>query len=93
MSGRTSRRLAGEERGFGDVERGKGARGVLAFTEDAFKGRTREPNHITSSVHINREGLGFEGEGKRIIASGSERKRYLLVVVSVFVCMATVSSS
>lgn len=76
-------RLARDGGGGGDVERGcvRDGGGIkLAFAEHAVEGVAGEPNDVASGVHVERDGLGAEGEGQAVVAAGVQRKGDLKAV-------------
>lgn len=88
MDGGACTRLAGDGRGGADVERARiryGGGVVLSLAENTVERVTGEPHNITSSIHIQRYGLGTEGERQSIIAARSKREGDLAVRVAMVV--------
>lgn len=56
----------------------------FAFTKNAFKGLTREPNKVAAGIEIKRDTLRrvrAKSEGQSVITTWRERKRDLVMVV------------
>lgn len=52
----------------------------FTFAEDAFKRLAWEPNKVTAGVKVKRDGLGVEGEGKRVVTAWGQGEGHLTVV-------------
>ena len=89
MSGGASRGLARNQRGGGNIGRGKAAGGcgfVLAFAEDALERGAGKPDKVTAGVHVEGDGLGWVGakvEGEDVVAAWGEWEGNLTVAVAV----------
>ena len=55
---------------------------VFSFTEYTLEGGAGEPNDVASCVHINRESLRVESEGKCVVTARCKREGDLLVGVA-----------